>query len=249
MGTMQGKTAVITGGNSGIGLAIAQRFVEDGARVGIVGRRQDAVDEAVKSLGDHAHGFVGDVSEPSTHERVAAWAATQFSKVDIYVANAAAIVVEQSAAASLENFDLQFDTNVRATFLGVQTILPTLADGGAILLVSSIATAKVLPGHAIYAASKAASEALARAWALEFAPRRIRVNVLSPGPTDTPILGKLGMPADVIPAMKADAAARTPLGRMGLGSDLAESALFLASDQARFITGVNLAVDGGISLT
>ncbi|MFC5067278.1 SDR family NAD(P)-dependent oxidoreductase [Flaviflagellibacter deserti] len=249
MGSVEGKVAVITGGNSGIGFAMAERFVRESARVVIVGRRQDAVDHAVAALGDRAAGLVGDVGDPVTHDRVAAFVAERFGKADIYVANAGAITIEPSMAVSAESFDRQFDTNARAAFFGVQAILPHLADGGAILLTSSIATSKLLDGHAVYAATKAAVEAFARAWAVELAPRRIRVNVLSPGPTDTPILGKLGLPADAVPAMEAETAARIPLGRLGEASDLADAALFLASDRAAFITGVNLAVDGGIALT
>jgi NAD(P)-dependent dehydrogenase (short-subunit alcohol dehydrogenase family) len=249
MGIIEGKVAVITGGNSGIGFAMAERFIREGAQVVIVGRRQEAVDQAVTALGNRAAGLVGDVADQATHDRVAAFVAEHFGKADIYVANAGAITVEPSEAVSTSNYDRQFDTNVRATFFGVQAILPHLGHGGVILLTSSIATSKLLDGHAVYAATKAAVEAFARAWTIELAPRRIRVNVLSPGPTDTPILGKLGLPADAAPAMEIEIAARIPLGRLGEASDIADAALFLASDRAAFITGVNLPVDGGIALT
>jgi NAD(P)-dependent dehydrogenase (short-subunit alcohol dehydrogenase family) len=249
MGSMEGRIVVVTGGNSGIGFAISKRFAGEGAQVIIVGRRKEAVDEALAKLGGRASGLVGDVADPATHGRVAALVADRFGRVDTYVANAGAITLEPSAAVTVASFNQQFDTNARATFFGVQSILPQFSGGGSILLISSIATAKVLSGHAIYAGSKAAIEAFARAWALELAPMRIRVNVLSPGPTDTPILGKLGAPAEAAATIKSDMADRIPLGRMGETPDLAEAALFLASDRASFITGVNLAVDGGISLT
>jgi NAD(P)-dependent dehydrogenase (short-subunit alcohol dehydrogenase family) len=249
MGIIEAKVAVITGGNSGIGFAMAKRFIQEGARVVIVGRRQEAVDQAVAKLGDRVAGLVGDVADPATHDRVAAFVAEHFGNADIYVANAGAITIEPSEAVSTDTYDRQFDTNVRATFFGVQAILPHLANGAVILLTSSIATSKRIEGHAVYAATKAAVEAFARAWTIELAPRRIRVNVLSPGPTDTPILGKLGLPAGAVPAMEIEIAARIPLGRLGEASNVADAALFLVSDRAAFITGVNLPIDGGMALT
>lgn len=182
------KVAVITGGNSGIGFATARVFVAEGAKVLIVGRRKEAVDEAVDALGQRAAGLVGDIADHATHERVAAFVAERFGKADIYIANAGGIRIQPSLAVTPQDYDAQFLANARSTFFGVQKIAPLLRDGGAILLTSSIASRKVLDGHAVYAGSKAAIEAFARNWALEFKDRRIRVNVLSPGPTDTPII-------------------------------------------------------------
>jgi len=165
------------------------------------------------------------------------------------VANAGGIRIQPSSAVTIADYDAQFLANARGTFFGVQKIAPLLRDGGAILLTSSIASRKVLDGHAVYAGSKAAIEAFARNWALEFKDRRIRVNVLSPGPTETPILEKFGVSPEAQPQIEEQAARMIPFGRMGKADELARAALFLCSADSEFITGVNLAVDGGISLT
>jgi len=249
MGKLSSKIAVITGGNSGIGFATARLFAAEGAKVVIVGRRETAVNEAVTALGRQVIGLAGDVADVVTHERVAALVAERFGKADIYVANAGGIRIQPSSAVTMADYDAQFFTNARGTFFGVQTMAPLLRDGGAILLTSSVASRKVLEGHAVYAGSKAAIEAFARNWALEFKDRRIRVNVLSPGPTDTPILAKLGVAPQAQPQVEAQAARMIPFGRMGKAEELAQAALFLCSAEGAFVTGVNLAVDGGISLT
>lgn len=249
MNKLSNKLAVITGGNSGIGFAIAKTFVAEGARVLIVGRRKDAVNDAVRTLGERAEGLVGDVADLATHDSVAALVERKFGGADIYVANAGAIRIQTSAAVTSDDYDTQFLSNARGAFFGVQKIAPLLRDGSAILLTSSIATHKVLEGHAVYAGSKAAIEAFARNWALEFKDRRIRVNVLSPGPTDTPIIGKLGVAPELRPGMEEQIAGMIPFGRMGKAEELARAVLFLCSDDSRFITGINLAVDGGITLS
>ncbi|ADP13806.1 short chain dehydrogenase family protein 5 [Achromobacter xylosoxidans A8] len=249
MGKLQGKTAVVTGGNSGIGYAAAEAFIAEGARVAILGRRRQAVDAAVARLGAAAFGVVGDVADLATHAALAAEVRERFGAVDIYMANAGMNNIEPSAAVSVGSYDAQFGTNTRAVFFGVTGVLPLMRDGGSIIVTSSIASAKVLENHAVYAGSKAAVEAFARAWALEFKSRRIRVNVLSPGPTDTPILEKLGVAEAHRPAFEQGMASLIPLGRLAQSSELARAALFLASDDSSFITGVNLRVDGGIALT
>ncbi|WP_447917529.1 SDR family NAD(P)-dependent oxidoreductase [Achromobacter aegrifaciens] len=249
MKKLAGKTAVITGGNSGIGYAAAQAFVAEGARVAILGRRQQAVDAAVAQLGAAAFGLVGDVADLATHDRLAAEVRERFGAIDIYMANAGMNNIEPSLAVSVDSYDAQFGTNTRAVFFGVAKALPLMRDGGSIILTGSIASAKVLENHAVYAGSKAAIEAFARAWALEFKARKIRVNVLSPGPTDTPILEKLGVAKAQRPAFEQGMASLIPLGRLAQSEELARAALFLASDDSSFITGVNLRVDGGIALT
>lgn len=248
MSKLNGKIAVITGGNSGIGLATAKAYVAEGAKVVIIGRREDAVAAAVAQLGENAVGITGDVAELDTHDRVAALVAERFGKIDIYVANAGGIRIQPTAEVTHGDYDMQFLANARGTFFGVQRIMPFLNDGGSIILVSSIATHKVLEGHAVYSGTKAAIEAFARSWALECKDQRIRVNVLSPGPTDTPIIGKLGLPAEVAPMIEEQSAKMIPFGRMGTAEDLARAALFLASDESSFITGANIAVDGGLTL-
>ncbi|WP_423193609.1 SDR family NAD(P)-dependent oxidoreductase [Cupriavidus sp. H18C2] len=249
MSKLAGKVAVVTGGNSGIGLAMARRFVDEGAQVVIVGRRANAVAAAVDGLGPQAVGLTGDIADLATHDRVAALVAEKFGGADIYVANAGMNQITASNEVSVDEYDAHFATNTRAAFFGVQKIAPVLRDGGAILLVSSIATAKVLDGHAVYAGSKAAIEAFAQSWALEFKARGIRVNVISPGPVDTPILGKLGVAAADRPAFEAAVAGAIPLGRLGRAEEIAAAALLLAGSEGSFITGVNLRVDGGIALT
>jgi NAD(P)-dependent dehydrogenase (short-subunit alcohol dehydrogenase family) len=248
MRRLSNKVAVITGGNSGIGFAIARAFVAEGAAVVLVGRRAGAVETAAAALGDKATGLVGDVADLGAHETVAALVADRFGAADIYVANAGTIRIQQSADVGPADFDSQFLTNARGTFFGVQKIVPVLRDGGSILLTSSIASRRVLDGHAVYAGSKAAIEAFARNWALELKDRRIRVNVLSPGPTDTPIIAKLGVQGDARPAFDAQVSRAIPFGRLASAEELAHAAVFLASDESAFVTGVNIAVDGGATL-
>ena len=249
MQKLSGKVAVITGGNSGIGLACAQAFATEGARVVVVGRRQDAVDTALARIGPDAMGFVGDVADLAMHDRLLAAVKARFGAIDIYVANAGTAILEPSSAVTVDNYDAQFATNTRAVFFGVTKALPFMRDGGSIILTSSIAGSKVMDNHAVYAGSKAAIEAFARNWALELKDRRIRVNVLSPGPVDTPILAKLGITESARPDFDQRMAAAIPLGRLGQPNDLAQAALFLASDDSVFVTGVNLNVDGGMALT
>lgn len=249
MQKLSGKVALITGGNSGIGLACAQAFAAEGARVVIVGRRQEAVDEALATVGPDAMGFVGDVADLAMHDRLLAAVEARFGAIDIYVANAGTAILEPSSAVSVDHYDLQFATNTRAVFFGVTKALALMRDGGSVILTSSIAGSKALDNHAVYAGSKAAIEAFARNWALELKDRRIRVNVLSPGPVDTPILAKLGITEAARPAFDQGMAAAIPLGRLGRPQELARAALFLASDDSEFVTGVNLKVDGGMALT
>lgn len=249
MQELEGKVAVITGGNSGIGLATARSFVAGGATVVIVGRRADAVAEVSENLGPNALGIVGDVADLATHDIVASTVRDRFGAIDVYVANAGANIIAATPDVTVSDYDMQFALNTRAVFFGVQKIMPLIRSNGSILLVSSSATAKVLDGHAAYAGAKAAVEAFARSWAIELKDRGIRVNVLSPGPTNTPILSKLGITSEARPAFERQIADLIPLGRMGEADEVAEAALYLTSDRASFITGVNLRVDGGISLT
>lgn len=249
MSELAGKVAVVTGGNSGIGMAGASAFAAEGADVVILGRRQDAVDAAVASLGGRATGLVGDVADLETHDRLADFIRTRFGGIDIYVANAGVNVLKPTEAVTVEDYDTQFAINTRSIFFGVQKIAPLIRNGGSIVLTSSIAAGKVLDGHTVYAGTKAAIEAFARNWAVEFKDRRIRVNVLSPGPVETPILGKMGLPEEMRAGFGAHMAGRVPLGRIGQPAELARAMLFLASDASSFVTGASLPVDGGISLT
>lgn len=248
MQTLHGKTALITGGSSGIGLATAKLFAAQGAQVIITGRRKDVVDAAVASIGSAATGLVGDVADIAHHDAVAAELKQRFGGLDIYMANAGLNTINDSAQVSPEEFDAQFSANARGVFFGVQNIAPIMRDGGAIIITSSIASQKVLDGHAVYAGSKAAIEAFARSWMVEFRARRIRVNVLSPGPVNTPILDKLGIPPEQRGDFEQQVASAIPLGRLGEPEELASAALFLASDAGSFVNGVVLRVDGGMSV-
>jgi NAD(P)-dependent dehydrogenase (short-subunit alcohol dehydrogenase family) len=249
MQALAGKIAVITGGNSGIGKATAQLFAQQGARVAITGRRQDMLDAAVAEIGSGVVGIQGDSADIAQHARLVREVGQRFGGLDIFVANAGVIKLAPSDRVTVEDYDHQFDVNTRGVFFGVQAILPLMRDGGSIILVSSIAANKTLDKHAVYAGSKAAIGAFARAWALELKTRKIRVNVLSPGPVETPILDKLGVSATERPDFVRAMGDMIPLGRMGLPGDLASAALFLACDAGSFITGIELTVDGGMSLT
>lgn len=249
MGILNGKTALVTGGNSGIGLAAAKIFANNGAQVIITGRRQEALEAAVADIGNAAFAIRSDVSDLASHDQVVAEVRQRFGGLDIYFANAGMIVITPSSQVGVEEFDAQFASNTRGLFFGVQKVAPLLRNGGSIILTSSIATDKVLDGHAVYAGSKAAIEAFARNWALEFKDRGIRVNVLSPGPVDTPILANLGISEEARPSFEAKMAAAIPLGRLGRPEELAHAALFLASDASSFVTGTNIRVDGGMALT
>ena len=249
MGMLDGKVALITGGTSGIGLAMASLFAREGAQVVVSGRSREALDKAVAEIGHNAIGLQGDVAEPRHHEEAAQAMRDRFDGLDIYVANAGINNIRHSSEVSETDYDAQFAINARGTFFGVQKIVPVMRDGGAILLTGSIASEKVLDGHAVYAGTKAALGAFARSWALELKHRHIRVNMLSPGPTDTAILDKLGVTPEQRPSFEAAMAKAIPLGRLGRPEELAGAALFLVSDAGSFVSGVNLRVDGGMTLT
>ena len=245
---LKDKVAIITGGNSGIGKAIAQLFAEEGAQVIITGRRQDVVDRAVQDIGHSAVGFVGDVADLEDHRKLADIVNRSFGGIDIYVANAGVINLTASADVTPEDYDRQFAINTRGVFFGVQAIAPLIRDGGSIIVTSSLAATKILPNHTVYAGSKAAVAAFARNWAIEFKSRRIRVNILSPGPVETEILGKLGVSEAERPAFEDYMASLIPAGRLGRTEELARAALFLASDAGSFVNGIELHVDGGMTL-
>lgn len=241
------KVAVITGGNSGIGLATAKLFASEGAQVVVTARRRETLDEAVREIGAGAIGIQGDVADPAHHRRVAEEVARRFGGLDIYMANAGINRIAPSATVDEAEYDEQFGVNARGVFFGVQKIAPVIRDGGSIILTGSIASGKTLEGHAVYAGAKAALGAFARAWAQEFKARGLRVNVLSPGPVETAILEKLGVPAEERAAFGAAMAAAIPLGRMGRPEEIAQAALFLASGAGSFVNGVDLRVDGGMA--
>lgn len=244
MGRLEGKVALITGANSGIGLASAKLFASEGARVILSGRRSEAVDKAVRETGNGSIGFVGDVASLDDHDRLVALAKEHFGRIDVYFANAGVISLSKFQDSGVDMFDQTFSVNVRGTYFGIQKALPILSDGGTIIMTGSIASYIALDEHNVYAATKAALRSFARSWAKDLRDRRIRVNVLSPGPTRTPIIEKAGRDVDEL----ANAIAELiPLGRIGEADDLAKVALFLASDDSSFVNGIELSVDGGMA--
>ncbi len=249
MTSLEGKVALVTGGNSGIGKASSRLFAEEGARVVITGRRRDAVEAAVAEIGHGAVGLIGDVADLDHHRRLAEEIQERFGGLDILMANARVINLAPTAAVTVEDYDRQFAVNARGVFFSVQALIPVMRDGGSIILTGSLAATRVLENHAVYAGTKAALAAFARNWALELRARRIRVNVLSPGPVDTPVLGKLGVPAADRPRFLETMGQRIPAGRFGTVEELARAALSLASGTGSFVNGIELHVDGGMTLT
>lgn len=248
MGKLDGKIAMITGGSSGIGLATATLFASEGARVVISGRNRKTLDDALHAIGSNALAIEGDVADPDHHVQVAEEISARYGGLDIYMANAGINKLLHSSEVSPEDFATQFGVNTRAVFFGVQKMAPLIRNGGAIVLTGSLATQRVFEAHSVYAGSKAAIGAFARSWALEFKDRGIRVNILTPGPTDTTIIEKMGVSPEQRDAFVAATSSAIPLGRLGEPAELARAALFLASNDSSFITGIDLRVDGGMAL-
>jgi NAD(P)-dependent dehydrogenase (short-subunit alcohol dehydrogenase family) len=247
MAKLDGKVAVITGGNSGMGLATAQRFVAEGAHVFITGRRQAELDAAVKQIGKNVTGVQGDVANLADLDRLYATVKERKGRIDVVFANAGAGEYATLGSITPEHFDKIFNINVRGLVFTVQKALPLLNDGGSIILNASIASIKGMEAFSVYSASKAAVRSFARSWTVDLKHRKIRVNALSPGPIDTPILNGLAATEDELGKLKANLAASVPMGRMGTSDEIAKVALFLASDDSSFVTGIELFVDGGMA--
>src|SRR6266436_2317579 len=239
MSKLQGKVAVITGGTTGIGFAAADLFLKEGAQVFITGRRQKVLDQAVQAIGNGVIGVQGDVANLSDLDRLYETVEATGRRIDIVFANAGFGEFLALGKITEEHFDKLFDTNVKGTLFTVQKALPLLNDDSSIILTGSVGSAKGTPGFWVYGATKAAIRNFVRAWTIELKDRRIRSNVLSPGPTETPLVGQ--QPADAI----ARIVSTIPMGRMGEPDEIAKAALFLASDDSSFVTGIELFVDGG----
>jgi NAD(P)-dependent dehydrogenase (short-subunit alcohol dehydrogenase family) len=239
MGKLQGKVAVITGGTEGIGLATAQLFVNEGAYVFITGRRQKELDEAVTAIGSNATGVQGDVAKLADLDRLYEIVGKVKGRIDIIFANAGVGEFVPLPNVSEEHFDKLFNINVKGTLFTVQKGLPLLNDGGSIILTGSVASVKGTAAFGVYAASKAAIRSFVRTWTTDLKDRRIRSNVVSPGPIKTPLT--IRQSPDVI----ARIVSTVPTGRMGEPDEVAKAALYLASDDSSFVTGVELFVDGG----
>ena len=236
---LERKTAVITGGSEGIGLATAKLFVEEGAYVFITGRRQKELDEAAKTIGANVCGVRGDVAQLADLDRLYETVSKVKGRIDIVFANAGVGDFVPFGAVTEAHFDTVFNINVRGTLFTVQKALPLLNDGGSIILNGSVAGVKGTAAFGVYAASKAAVRSFVRTWTADLKDRRIRSNVVSPGPINTPLARRLS--ADVIGRMVST----IPMGRMGEPEEVAKAALFLASDDSSFVTGIELFVDGG----
>jgi NAD(P)-dependent dehydrogenase (short-subunit alcohol dehydrogenase family) len=239
---LQGKIAVVTGGSEGIGLDAAKRFAAEGAKVFITSRNQQKLDAAVKAIGHGAVDLQGDVAVLADLERMFNAVKAQAGRIDVLYANAGFYELGTFGEITEEHFDKTFNTNVRGLLFTVQYALPLLVDRASVILTGSIASLKGFPSFGVYNATKAAVRSFARSWIVDLKPRHIRVNVLAPGHTQTPGLDKL-----VDDSIKATWAENTPVGRLGTGEDMANAALFLASDESSFISGVELFVDGGVA--
>lgn len=240
MGKLDGKVAVITGGSSGLALATATRFVEEGAYVFITGRNQETLDTAVALIGRNVTGVQGDASNISDLDRLFDTVKREKGRIDVLYASAGTGEAADLGEITEEHFDQTFGLNTRGTLFTVQKALPLFNDGGSILMTGSIASVKGWPGFSVYAASKAALHAYARVWLYELKDRRIRVNVLSPGQISTPIQEQL-----FDEETKRQFESLIPRGQMGQPDEIATAALFLASDDSTYVNGVELAVDGG----
>ncbi len=242
-----GKIAVITGASTGMGLATAKRFVEEGMdHVFITGRRKDVLDKAVAEIGRNVTGVQGDVANLSDLDRLYKAVEKHNRTLDVIFANAGLSQIAPLGTVDEKFFDLHFDANVKGLFFTVQKGLPFMKDGGAIILNGSIATIKGFPGISVYSATKAAVRSFARTWTNELRGRGIRVNTISPGHIDTPIF-ESWQQGDALTKMKEDLAKTVPLGRMGDADEIAKAVSFLASDEASYVSGVELFVDGGVA--
>jgi len=247
MGKLDGKVAVITGGNSGIGFGTAKLFVAEGAHVYITGRRQEKLDEAVTKIGPNVTGVQGDVASLADLSRLYEQIKSKHGKLDIVFANAGAAEYGPLGSITVEHFDRMFLGNVKGMVFTVQTMLPLLPDGASIIVTSSVVGSRGLPSNSIYAATKAAARSFARTWTTDLKARRIRVNALSPGATDTEGLRELLGGSEVGQQRKQAINSSVPLGRFGTPEEMAKAALFLASDDSSYITGIELFVDGGMA--
>ncbi len=246
MKRLHGKTAVITGGNSGIGLATAKDFIAEGAEVIITGRNKDAVDKAVADLGAGVKGIVSDTSNFSHIKALAGQVAALFPKIDILFVNAGIGKFAPIELVDEAHFDEQFSINVKGAYFTIQQLLPLINDGGSIILNTSVNAHIGMPNASVYSATKAAVITFARTLSAELLPRNIRVNAISPGPVTTNILSKTGVPADQLAQVTQGIQDMVPLGRFGRAEEIARIATFFASDDSSFILGAELIADGGV---
>ena len=240
---LDGKIAVITGGNSGIGLATAQQFVAEGAYVFITGRRQSELDAAVRQIGKNVTGVQSDVSNLADLDRLYSTVKQQKGRINVLFANAGLGEFAPLGAITEANFDKTFSVNVKGLLFTVQKALPLFQDGGSIILNASTSASKGFEAISVYSATKAAIRSFARSWTVDLKQRKIRVNAISPGPIDTP--GLSGLIQQQGDQLKKNLVSTVPMGRMGTANEIAKAVSFLASDDSSFVTGIELFVDGG----
>src|SRR4029077_441786 len=235
------------GGSSGIGLATAQRFVDEGASVYIVGRRESELDKAKALIGDGLMTVAGDVTKSADLDRLFAAVLDKAGGLDILVAGSGRAEPAELGKITEENFDATFDLNARATLFTVQKALPLMRTGGSVILIGSVADSLGVPGNSTYSATKAALRSYVRTWTREVTDRGVRFNTLSPGPIDTPMIDAAAASVQAADALRAQFVAAIPLNRMGRPEEIAAAALFLASDDSSFVAGAELSVDGGMA--
>jgi NAD(P)-dependent dehydrogenase (short-subunit alcohol dehydrogenase family) len=246
MRRLEGKVAVVTGGNSGIGLATAQRFLDEGAKVAISGRNQKTLAEAAQKLGKDVLAVQADTAHLTEVERFLQEVKKKFGKIDVLFINAGVAKFAPLTETPEPLFDEQFDINIKGAYFTIQKAVPSLNDGASIILNTSVAGSTGTPGTSAYAATKAALRSLARTAAAELADRNIRVNAVAPGPIVTPIFGRTGLPQQVIDDWAKDIVSKVPMKRFGQPEEVAGAVAFLASPDSSYITGVEINVDGGL---
>ena len=242
----QDKVAVITGGNSGIGLASAHRLQQEGADIAIFGRNADTLAAAGEALGQDTLKVQGDVTKSADLDRLFEDVKARFGRIDTLVVNAGVAFFQPLEEVGEDHFDQIFNINVKGAYYTIQKALPLLAEGASVVLISSAVTEAGFAGTSIYTASKAALRSFARTLSTELLPRKIRVNVVSPGPVETPIFEKMGAPAEATEGIKQGFSALVPLQRLGTASEIAGVVAFLGSDDSTFVVGVDIQADGGI---
>jgi len=248
MQKLSGKNVLITGGNSGIGLAAAKLFLEQGARVAITGRDPQALDEAATALGHDVLALRSDAASVADIEALMSRIAQQWGRIDVLFVNAAIASPAPFELVSEAHFDSVMSVNLKGSFFAVQKALPLLKPGASVIFTTSIANQIGAPNFSVYAASKAAMRSMVQTLALELVGKGIRVNAVSPGPIATPIWGKFGLPAEVAQAAQQEVANKSPSKRFGEAEEVAKAALFLACDDSSYVVGQEVVVDGGMSL-
>ena len=247
MKKLENKVALITGGNSGIGLATAKLFVQEGAKVVITGRRQEALDQAVKEIGGEITAVLADASNLDANRVAIQRTVETYGNIDVLFLNAGIAPFSPMAEITEEHFDELFNINVKGPFFTIKEAIPYLNEGAVVIGNTSVVNQKGFPGTGVYSATKAALRSLSRVLANELSEKKIRAVSVAPGPIDTPIYGKIGLPEEQVQQMGSNFSEIVPLSRFGSADELAKTVLFLASDEASYVNGVELAVDGGLS--